>query len=81
MRAQTNGEEHAKREAEDGQPEAVEHDHRQHVAHGRAERQTNADFRRPLADGERHHAVNADRGEREREIREDREAASSRSGA
>ena len=47
----------------------------------RAEREPHADFLRPLAHEQRHHAVDADRRERQREHAEERRPAPGRSGA
>ena len=51
----------------------VADDHRQDVARFGAEREPDADFRGPLADGVRHHAVDADRRQHQRQRRERRQ--------
>src|SRR5713101_741404 len=60
-------------DAECSEPAAAQQYHAEDVAWLRAERQANADFPGALRDGVSHDAVDADRGQRQRETRENAE--------
>src|SRR6185503_14115601 len=54
-----------------GEPEPFAEEHRNDLSARRAERDTNADLTRSLVDRERHHRVDADRREQQRERAKD----------
>ena len=60
-------------DADERQPDALDDDELQDVAAAGAERHADADLLRPLLDRVREHAVDADRGEDQRDAAEERE--------